>query len=204
MEGWINQVSAIRFTKSNQKFILKHEFLKINVLPDSNVLSQLQPEAGQTWNCKNFLKKVWVAILCAPETKFNIEADYTYEKICEIDFHRLDDQTIDKMFAKMIHEEAVEFGRSQEKVFEDWLLTEGVTRWMLKNNLKMDFCPLFRQHRNQSICLVKSLVNQWRPVFRHIQIPYQLWYQIAGESLIDDDIMHTLQLKFGCAPSFFS
>ena len=34
MEGWINQVSAIRFTKSNQKFILKHEFLKINVLPE--------------------------------------------------------------------------------------------------------------------------------------------------------------------------
>ena len=74
----------------------------------------------------------------------------------------------------------------------------------LKNNLKMEFCPLFRQHRNQSICLVKSLVNQWRPVFRHIQIPYQLWYQIAGESLIDDDIMHTLQVRSGCAPSFFS
>ena len=85
MKGWINQVSAIRFTKSNQKFTLKHEFLKINVLPDFNVLSQLQPEAGQTWNCKKKLKKVWVDILCAPETKYNIEPDYTYEKILKRD-----------------------------------------------------------------------------------------------------------------------
>ena len=57
MEGWINQVSAIRFTKSNQKYILKHEFLKINLLPDSKVLSQLQPEAGQNWNCKKIFAK---------------------------------------------------------------------------------------------------------------------------------------------------
>ena len=58
-----------------------------------------------------FLQKVWVDIFCAPETKFNIEPDFTYKKICKIDFHQLEDQTIDKMFAKMIHKEAVEFGR---------------------------------------------------------------------------------------------
>ena len=59
----------------------------------------------------------------------------------------------------------------------------------------------FRQHRNQSICLVKSLVNQWRPVFRHIQIPYQLWYQIAGRYLHVYSLYNLLSVTTGLLDS---
>ena len=202
MDGWISHLVANPFYKTNQHYIFKHEFLKLNISPDEEVLKHLKPRENQKWNCPEFLSNVWVEVLSAKGTSFCQTPDFTYEKICEMDFHHLEDEAIDKLFVKMLHEEAVEYGKTNARIFEHWMQLEGVTRYLKKHQKTLKFCPAFQQ--SQVRHTIRNLVNQWRPVFRQVKIPYSLWYDIAGKYLLQEDVLITEGIvRPCCAPAFY-
>ena len=199
MNGWINYLVSNPSYKSNPQFIFKQEFLKCNISPDEEVLRELTPEDNQSWNCPEFLSKVWEEILSADKTSFVQTPDFTFEKICEMEFHHLAPNCIDKLYVKMLHEEAVEYGRTQLKILEHWLQVEGITRYLKKHGKILQFCSTFHMHKSASIYKIRSLVNHWRHCFRQTKIPYQIWFEIAGEYFLEDVSI----AEPSCAPAFF-
>ena len=203
MDGWINYLVSNPCYKANQQYLFKDEFLKCNISPDEEVLRKLKPDENQTWNCPEFLSKVWEEVLSADGTSLTHTPDFTFEKICEMEFHHLAPNRVDKLFVKMMHEEAVEYGRTHLKILEHWMQVEGVTR-LFKNHAKiLQYCDTFNIHKSESIYKIRILVNHWRHCFRQTKIPYETWFQIAGEYFLEDVSITEGIVRPSCAPSFF-